>query len=102
MPGRSEKGLRLDPLIAVLVNHRFRRSLLTEPQRKFTCVHPSDLPLAQLTRMVRVRLGLHPFAFACFVTWHLQGSGTSLDTGWDLATSHIHSSWSYFASRLAA
>ena len=80
-------------------NHRFRRPSLTKPRRKFTCVHPSDLPLARFARMVRVCLGLHPSALACFVTWHLQGSGTYLDTGWSMTTSHAHSSWCYIASR---
>jgi len=61
-------------------NHRFRRPSLTKPPRKFTCVHPSDLPFARLARMVRVCLGHHPSAFARFVTWRLQGSGTWLDT----------------------
>ena len=84
------------------INHRFRRPSLTKPHQKFTCVHPSDLPLARLARMVRVCLGHHPSAFVCFVTWHLQGSGTNLDTGWDVATSHIHSSRCYFASRFLA
>jgi hypothetical protein len=63
------------------INHRFRRPSLTKPHQKFTCVHPSDLPLARNAWMVQTRLGLHPSAFACFVTWHLQGSGTGLDTG---------------------
>jgi len=53
---------------------------VTEPHRQFTCVHPSDLPLARFARMVRVCLGLHPSAVARFVTWRLQGSGTGLDT----------------------
>src|SRR3954464_2418689 len=96
---RQDAGvLLLDPLIAVFVNHRFRRPHLTEPHQKFTCVHPSDLPLARLARMVRVCLGLHPSAFACFVSWHLLGSGTRLDTGWEMATSHLLSIWSDFAS----
>lgn len=57
-----------------------RRPCVTEPRRQFTCVHPSDLPLARFARMVRVCLGLHPSAVARFVTWRLQGSGTGLDT----------------------
>src|SRR5208337_5341916 len=82
-----------------LVNHRFRRPDLTEPRQKFTCIHPSDLPLARLARMVRVCLGHHPSAFARFVTWRLRGSGTGMDTSRDGATSHIHSSWSNIALR---
>jgi hypothetical protein len=62
------------------INHRFRRSSLTKPHQKFTCVHPSDLPFARSTWMVQAPLGLHPSAFARFVTWRLQGSGTWLDT----------------------
>jgi hypothetical protein len=61
-------------------NHRFRRPSLTKPHQKFTFVHPSDLPLARSVWMVQTRLGLHPSAFARFVTWRLQGSGTGLDT----------------------
>jgi hypothetical protein len=80
-------------------NHRFRRPSLTKPPRKFTCVHPSDLPLARLAWMVQAPLGLHPAALACFVTWHLQGLGTGLDTGWRMTTSHPHSSWCNIASR---
>ena len=62
------------------INHRFRRSSLTEPQQKFTCVHPSDLPLARWTWMVQAPLGLHPSAVARFIAWRLQGLGTWLDT----------------------
>jgi hypothetical protein len=62
------------------INHRFRRPSLTKPHQKFTCIHPSDLPLARNAWMVQTRLGLHPSAFARFVTWRLQGSGTWLDT----------------------
>ena len=80
-------------------NHRFRRPSLTKPHQKFTFVHPSDLPLARSVWMVQTRLGLHPSAFARFVTWHLQGSGTGLDTGRSMTTSHAHSSWSDIASR---
>ena len=80
-------------------NHRFRRPSLTKPPRKLTRVHPSDLPLARLVWMVQARLGLHPSALACFVTWHLQGSGTGLDTGWSMTTSHAHSNWCNIASR---
>ena len=80
-------------------NHRFRRPSLTKPHRKFTRVHPSDLPLARLAWMVQAPLGLHPSAVACFVTWHLQGSGTGLDTGWSMTTSHARSSWCNIASR---
>src|SRR5215470_9952517 len=32
--------------IAVLVNHRVRQLQFTEPQRRFTCLHPSSLSLA--------------------------------------------------------
>jgi len=70
------------------INHRFRRPSLTKPHQKFTCVHPSDLPLARRTWMVQAPLGLHPSAFARFVTWRLQGSGTWLDT------SQEHDWWS--------
>ena len=80
-------------------NHRFRRPSLTKPHRKFTCVHPSDLPLARLAWMAQAPLGLHPSAFACFVTWHLQGSGTGLDTGRSRTTSPAHSSWCNITSR---
>jgi hypothetical protein len=80
-------------------NHRLRRLSLTKPHRKLTHVHPSDLPLARLAWMVQASLGLHPSALACFVTWHLQGSGTHLDTGWSMTTSHAHSSWCNIASR---
>jgi hypothetical protein len=80
-------------------NHRFRRPSLTKPHRKFTCVHPSDLPFARLVWMVQTPLGLHPSAVARFVTWRLQGSGTGLDTGWRITTSHPHSSWCNIASR---
>jgi hypothetical protein len=70
------------------INHRFRRSSLTKPHQKFTFVHPSDLPLARRVWMVQAPLGLHPSAFARFVTWRLQGSGTWLDT------SQEHDWWS--------
>jgi hypothetical protein len=80
-------------------DHRFRRPSLTKPHRKLTCVHPSDLPLARLAWMVQAPLGLHPSAVARFVTWRLQGSGTGLDTGWSVTTSHAHSSWCNIASR---
>jgi hypothetical protein len=80
-------------------NHRFRRPSLTKPHQKFTRVHPSDLPLARLAWMVQAPLGLHPSALACFVAWHLQESGTYLDTGWSMTTSHAHSSWCNIASR---
>ena len=80
-------------------NHRLRRHSLTKPHQKFTCVHPSDLPFARFAWMVQTLLGLHPSAFACFVTWHLHGSGTCLDTGWNMTTSHVHSSWCNIASR---
>jgi len=70
------------------MNHRFRRLSLTKPHQKFTFVHPSDLPLARRTWMVQAPLGLHPSAFARFVTWRLQGSGTWLDT------SQEHDWWS--------
>ena len=80
-------------------NHRFRRPSLTKPHQKLTRVHPSDLPLARLAWMVQAPLRLHPSALACFVTWHLQGSGTYLDTGWSMTTSHAHSSWCNIASR---
>jgi len=49
-------------------SHRFRRLSLTKPHRKFTRVHPSDLPFARFTWMVQVPLGLRPSALACFVT----------------------------------
>jgi len=81
------------------INHRFRRSSLTKPHQKFTFVHPSDLPLARRAWMVQARLGLHPSAFARFVTWRLQGSGTGLDTGRSMTTSHAHSSWCNIASQ---
>ena len=74
----SEVESTFDPLIAV--STILSATLVTEPHRKFTCVHPSDLPLARFARMVRVCLGLHPSAVARFVTWRLQGSGTGLDT----------------------
>jgi hypothetical protein len=80
-------------------NHRFRRPSLTKPHRKFTFVHPSDLPLARSVWMVQTRLGLHPSAFARFVSWRLQGSGTGLDTGRSMTTSHAHSCWCDLASR---
>jgi len=80
-------------------NHRLQRLSLTKPHRKLTCVHPSDLPFARFAWMVQAPLGLHPFAVACFVTWHLQGSGTGLDIGWSMTTSHAHSSWCNIASR---
>ena len=44
-------------------------------------------------------LGLHPSAFARFVTWRLQGSGIGLDTGQGMTTSHARSSWCNIASR---
>jgi hypothetical protein len=62
------------------MNHRFRRSSLTKPLQKFTCVHPSDLPFARRTWMVQALLGLHPSAVARFIAWRLQGLGTWLDT----------------------
>jgi len=80
-------------------SHRFRRPSLTKPHRKFTCVHPSDLPLARFAWMDQVPLGLHPSAVARFVAWHLQGSGTCLDTGCSVTTSHAHSIWCNIASR---
>src|SRR5206468_4098065 len=58
-----------------------RRPHVTEPQWRFARAHPSDLPLARLALVVRVRLGHHPSAFARFVTWRLRGSGNGLDTG---------------------
>lgn len=69
------------PTIAVS-NHRFRRLAITEPRRRFTFVRPSNLPLARRALMVKVRLGHFPPALVCFVTWHLRGAGTSLDTNW--------------------
>lgn len=80
-------------------SHQLRRHSLTKPPRKLTCVHPSDLPLARFAWMVQALLGLHPSAVARFVTWRLQGSGTGLDTGWSMTTSHAHSSWCNIASR---
>ena len=62
------------------MNHRFRRSSLTKPHQKFTCVYPSDLPFARRTWMVQALLGLHPSAVARFIAWRLQGLGTWLDT----------------------
>ena len=80
-------------------NHRLQRLSLTKPHRKFTRVHPSDLPLARIAGMVQAILGLRPSAVVRFVTWRLQGSGTGLDTGWSMTTSHAHSSWCNIASR---
>jgi hypothetical protein len=53
---------------------------VTQPPQRFTRVRPSRLSLARWARMTRACLGLHPPAFACFVTWHLRGSGTDVDT----------------------
>ncbi len=86
------------PIIAVKTI--VRRFSVTKPPRKFTRVHPSDLPLARFAWMVQALLGLHPSAVARFVAWRLQGSGTGLDTGWNMTTSHVHSSWCNIASRL--
>jgi hypothetical protein len=58
----------------------FRRPSLTEPQRWFTCVHPSGLPLARLGRMARLGLGHLPLAHKQSVTGLLFGVGTSMDT----------------------
>jgi hypothetical protein len=48
----------LCPSIAVLVSHRVRQLQITEPQRRFTAVHPSSLSLAWMTLMTNVLLGL--------------------------------------------
>jgi hypothetical protein len=46
------------PSIAVLVNHRVRQLQITEPQRRFTRVHPSSLSLAWVVLMTNAALGL--------------------------------------------
>ena len=79
--GGSGSGLPpVCPVIAVVANHHFRRPSMTQPQQRFTRVHPVRLSLARFPRMVRSRLGLHLPAFARFVTWRLRRSGTGLDT----------------------
>src|SRR5262249_38848173 len=42
----------------------FRRPSVTQPQQRFTRVHPARLSLARFLRMVRSPLGLHLPAFA--------------------------------------
>jgi hypothetical protein len=61
-----------------------RQPDFTEPQRRFTCVHPSQLSFARIGPMVGPPLGLPPPAFARFVTWRLRGAGTGMDTSQDL------------------
>ena len=79
--GGSGSGLPpVCPVIAVVANHHFRRPSMTQPQQRFTHVHPVRLSLARFPRMVRSRLRLHLPAFARFVTWRLRRSGTGLDT----------------------
>jgi len=68
---------RSSPWLSTIV---FRRPSMTQPQQRFTRVHPSRLSLARFLRMVRSLLGLHLPAFARFVTWRLRRSGTGLDT----------------------
>jgi hypothetical protein len=65
----------LDPLIAVWVSHRFRRPHLTEPRRRLTRVHPSDLPLARSARMARARLGHSPLLSSTPLPGHPLGWG---------------------------
>jgi hypothetical protein len=46
------------PTIAVWVSHRVRQLQITEPQRRFTSVHPSSLSLAWVVLMTNTALGL--------------------------------------------
>ncbi len=57
------------------VSHPFRRPVLTQPRQRFTRVHPCQLSLARLVRMVRSCLGLQPSAVARPVTGTLARFG---------------------------
>jgi hypothetical protein len=57
------------------VSHRLRRPFVTQPQRRFICIHPSRLSLTRLAWMVQARLGLHPSALARHVTGALARVG---------------------------
>ena len=74
------------------VSHRLRRPFVTQPQRRFICIHPSRLSLTRLAWMVQARLGPHPSAFARHVTGAaLRGPGTDMGTNrgrGDSATGH--------------
>src|SRR5258708_37635607 len=59
-----------------------RRPRLTEPQRWFTCVHPSDLPLARLSRMARVGLGHFPLLCSGPLPGRPLGQGQSWTLDW--------------------
>src|ERR1043166_1806797 len=48
----------LCPSIAVLLSHRVRQLQFTEPQQRFTTVHPSSLSLARVLLMTNVTLRL--------------------------------------------
>src|SRR5437660_12783456 len=69
-----------------------RRPRLTKPPRWFTCVHPSDLPLARLSRMARVGLGHFPLLCSGSLPTTPIGAGTVVDT--QLGRNHLlyHSS----------
>ena len=56
-------------------SHRLRRPFVTQPPRRFICIHPSRLSLARLAWMVQAFLGLHPSAFARHVTGALARVG---------------------------
>ena len=69
-----------------------RRPRLTEPQRWLPGVHPSDLPLARLSRMARVGLGHFPLLCSGSLPTTPIGAGTVVDT--QLGRNHLlyHSS----------
>jgi hypothetical protein len=57
---------------------------VTEPQREFTCVHPSDLPLARSTREQAFLRHLLPgFRPRCYQR-RLQGGGQAWTLAWVL------------------
>src|SRR5205085_7892489 len=58
----------------------FRQPSLTEPQKEFTCVHPSSLSLARFHWMAQCRLGLLPSASHGLVTFAGVKAGTDMDT----------------------
>jgi hypothetical protein len=77
--GTSFRGHAGWPIIAASAIFR-RRPSLTEPQRWFTCVHPSGLPLARQSPYGSGLPWTLPLAHKQSVTGLLFGVGTSMDT----------------------
>ena len=72
---------------SIVASAIFRRRLaLTEPQRWFTCVDPSGLPLARLGRMARLGLGHFPLLRGGLLPDNPSGQGRA----WTLARIRDH------------